>query len=284
MAVSENGNQKVFSIIIATYNCGQKIENTLQSIFSQKKELFEVIVLDSASTDNTLDFIKKYENDIVLISEKDNGVYYAFNRGIDLATGKYIYFIGAGDCLKPDILEEINEFLPESPSFVYGKCYFVNQKVYNGKEFDSKLFIRDNLCQQGIFYHRDLFKLVGKFDLRYKILSDWFFNLKCFIDNRITKKYIDCVIADYEEGGLSAEIACDPVFHKDFPIFVRKQFGIYSYFICKAFLKNPYVFNYIYYKKYYLLMMYVVSKYSFLNYLVSFLRPYVRSFRKLKKS
>jgi glycosyltransferase involved in cell wall biosynthesis len=283
MEVSETGNQKVFSIIIATYNCGQKIESTLQSIFSQKKELFEVIVLDSASTDNTLDYIKKYENDIVLISEKDDGVYYAFNRGIDLAAGKYIYFIGAGDCLKPNILEEINKFLPETPSFVYGKCYFTKQNVYNGKEFDSKLFIRDNLCQQGIFYHREIFNLVGKFDLQYKVLSDWMFNLKCFLHDGITKKYTDCVIADYEEGGLSAEITCDPVFLKEFPLFVRKQFGLYSYFMCKAFLKNPYLFNYIYYKKYYLLLMYLASKYSFVGYLVSLIRPFVQSFRNLKK-
>lgn len=286
MAVPGANDQKLFSIIIATYNCGQKIENTLASIYSQNRELFEVIVLDSLSTDDTLDHIKKYESDLTLISEKDAGVYYAFNKGLDLATGKYIYFIGAGDCLKPGILDKVKDFLPltETPAFVYGRCYFVRQKTENGKVFDSRLFVRDNLCQQGIFYHREVFNVVGKFDLQYKVLSDWRFNLKCFINDGIAKQYLDFVIADYEEGGLSAEITCDPVFLKEFPLFVKKQFGIYQYFLCKAFLKNPYLFNYIYYRRFYLLMEYFVSNYKFCGALANFLKLSVRACRNLKKS
>ncbi len=286
MAVSETGNQKTFSIIVATFNCGQKIENTLQSVFSQNRALFELIVLDGASTDGTLDYLKKYENDLMLVAEKDEGVYDAFNKAIDLATGKYIYFIGAGDCLKPGILEKVKDSLPagEKPAFVYGRCFFVHQKLENGREFESKLFIRDNLCQQGIFYHREIFELVGKFSLRYKVLADWMFNLRCFLDDRITKKYLDLVVADYEEGGLSAEITCDPVFLKEFPIFVKKQFGLSSYFICKAFLKNPYLFNYIYYRKYYLLLLYFISRYKFLGKLATFLKPHVGGDRNSKKN
>ena len=286
MAVPETGDQKLFSIILATSNCGQKVENTLRSIFSQNRALFEVIVLDAASTDETLDYLKKYANDLTLLSEKDDGVYHAFNRGIDLATGRYIYFIGAGDCLKPGILDRVKELLPppEIPSFVYGRCYFVKQKFENGKKFDSKLFARDNLCQQGIFYHREVFELVGKFDLRYRVLADWMFNLKCFIDDRITKQYIDRVVADYEEGGLSAEITRDPVFLREFPLFVKKQFGLYHYFICRAFLKNPYLFNYIYYRKFGLLLNHFISHNKLGGALAALARPSVRGFRNLKKA
>lgn len=283
MTASDTTNQKMFSIILATYNCGRKVENTLQSIFSQNKDLFELIVLDAASTDNTLEYIKKYERDLTLISEKDEGVYYAFNKGIDLATGNYIYFIGAGDCLRPGILEKVKEFLPlKTPSFVYGDCYFVKQKTYNGKKFDSSLFIRDNLCQQGIFYHRAVFDIIGKFDLQYKILADWFFNLKCFLHSGINKQYIEQVIADYEEDGLSSEISRDPVFLKEFPLFVRKQFGIFKYIICKAFLMEPYIFNFIYFKKYHLLPRYLISKYTLLENLASFVKPYYFSYRNFK--
>lgn len=284
MALPGTGNQKLFSIIIATYNCGRKIEDTLQSIFSQNKELFELIIIDSASTDNTLDCIKKYESSLTLISENDDGVYYAFNKGIDLATGKYIYFIGAGDCLKPGILEQVKEFLPqETPTFVYGNCYFVKQKTYNGKKFTSTLFIRDNICQQGIFYHQAIFDIVGKYDLQYKVFADWFLNLECFIHPGINKRYIPCVIADYEEGGLSAEINRDPVFKKEFPRFVRKQFGIFKYIVCRAFLMEPYIFNFIYFAKYDLLLGYLISNYSLPRYLASFARPYFRGYRYLKK-
>ncbi len=284
MAASETENQKTFSIIMATYNCGQKVENTLQSIFSQNKDLFELIIIDGASTDDTLDYIKNYESGLTLISEKDEGIYYAFNKGVSLATGKYLYFIGAGDCLKPSILEQVAKLLPhETPSFVYGNCYFVKQKIYNGKEFTSELFIRDNTCQQGIFYHRAIFEIVGNYDLRYKVFADWFFNLKCFMHDKITKRYIDYVIADYEEGGLSAEINRDPIFKKEFPLFVRKHFGIFKYFVCKAFLTEPYIFNFIYFRKFTLLFWYVIYNYSLPKYLISFAKSYVPGYKYLKK-
>ncbi|MGI8670358.1 MAG: glycosyltransferase family 2 protein [Aridibacter sp.] len=281
MSVSEINNQKIFSIIIATYNCGQKIENTLQSIFSQNKDLFELIILDGASSDDTLDYIKKYESDLTLISEKDDGVYYAFNKAIDLANGKYLYFIGVGDCLKPDILEKIKEFLPlETPSLIYGKCYFVRQKSYNGKKFTADLFIRDNLCQQGIFYHRTIFNIIGKFDVRYKSFADWFFNLKCFLHKEITKRYINIVIADYEEGGLSSEIRSDPVFVEEFPIFVKKHFGLKKYIICKLFLNFPYAFNYIYLGEYEMLTRHLIYNYRLPGYLAALAKPFVQRYRK----
>lgn len=285
MTVSAKENQKTFSIITATYNCGQKIENTLQSIFANDENLFEMIVMDAASTDDTLNYIKKYEDRLTLISEPDDGVYYAFNKAIDLASGKYLYFIGAGDCLKPDILRQVVEFLPtENSAFVYGKCYFVKQKRLDGKEFTADLFIRDNLCQQGIFYHRDIFKTNGKFDLRYKVLADWLFNTKCFLNNGIEKRYTDLVIADYEEGGLSAELTCDPVFVRDFPVFVREHFGFRKYLICKAFLKSPYIFNYIYYRQYRPLFHHIINNYSIPKKIVSLLKPYVHSYRNLKNN
>ncbi|MGI8543125.1 MAG: glycosyltransferase family 2 protein [Aridibacter sp.] len=284
MALSDTNNQKVFSIIIATYNCGQKIEKTLASIFSQKKDLFELIIMDGASTDDTLEFVKKYENNLTLISEKDEGVYYAFNKAIDLASGKYLYFIGAGDCLKADILEQVEEFLlPETPSLIYGKCYFAKQKTYNGKKFTADLFIRDNICQQGIFYHRTIFDIIGKFDVKYKSFADWFLNLRCFLDRAITKRYVNLLIADYEEGGLSSEIQDDPVFVEEFPIFVRKQFGLTKSLICKAFLKSPYIFNYIYFGEYKLLLRHLIYNYSLPGYLAALAKPCVLGFRGLKK-
>lgn len=276
MALSAVQNRKLISIVMATYNCGQKVENTLKSIFSQNRDLFELIVIDNVSTDDTLEYIKKYENDLTLISEKDAGVYYAFNKGLDLAAGNYIYFIGAGDCLKPEILEQIKDFLPpDAPSLVYGTCYFVKQKVYNGKEFTDTLFIRDNLCQQGIFYHRDVFDIVGKFDLRYKVLADWFLNLKCFMRQEINKRYIPFVIADYEEGGLSSGIDCDPVFKKEFPLFVKERFGVSKYLMCRAYLKNPAVFNHLYFSEYYGLLGYFIYKFPRLKRLAHTVKPYV---------
>lgn len=271
MVLPESTDQKMISIIMATYNCGRKVENTLQSIFSQNKELFELIVLDGGSTDDTLDYIRKYENDLTLISEKDEGVFDAMNKGIDLATGKYLYFIGAGDCLRQGVLEQVKDFLPqETSSFVYGSSYLMKQKVvWQGREFNFQSFITENITHQSIFYHRSIFKILGKYNNQYKICADWFFNLQCFAHPKIRKQYVPLVIADYEEGGLSSEPNNDPAFIKDFPALVRKHLGFKLYLKRKAFVMNPKLYVFYYKAK---------------GRLISVVRPYFRGYKHLKKS
>ncbi len=268
---------------MATYNCGQKVENTLQSILSQNEELFELIVVDSASTDNTLDYIKKYESGLTLISEKDDGVYDAFNKGIDVATGKYVYFIGAGDCLQPDVLEQVKEFLPmETPTLVYGNCYFTKRKFFNGRELSSFDFTWTNICHQGEFYHRAIFDIVGKYDLRYKVFADWLLNLKCFLHQGINKRYIPLHIADYEEGGLSSRIDNDPAFKKDFPRFVRKELGIKAFIICQTKMRHPDAHFFTHGLVYG--FGYEMVGYLMVGYLIPVARPFVRGYRSLKKT
>ena len=278
MAESETANQKTFSIILATYNCGPKVERTLRSILAQDKELFELIVMDSASTDGTLEFIRQYENDLTLVSEKDGGVYDAFDKAIDIATGKYVYFIGAGDCLQPNILEKVKEFLPsETPTLVYGNCYFTKQKVFNGRELSSFDFTWTNICHQGEFYHRAIFDIVGKFDLRYKVFADWLLNLKCFLHEGINKRYIPLHIADYEEGGLSSRIDSDPDFKKDFPKFVRKELGIRAFILCQTKMRYPHSLYFTHGLDHFI-------RNEILVYFVPVARPFVRGYRSLKKT
>lgn len=256
-------NQKTFSIIIATYNCGRKIELTIESILSQNKDLFELIIIDGASTDDTLEYIKKYENDLTLISEKDDGVYYAFNKAIDLATGKYLYFIGAGDILRENVLERVYEDLPaEDPAFVYGDVYIKEKQIYERGERSRLDFATRMICHQTIFYHREIFNIIGKYDLQYKILSDLAFNFKCFGNRQIKKHYIDCVIADFEGGGLSSTTE-DFDFRKDMPRLIKKNLGKKSYIFYKA---DPILWG-IYWKLYF-----------------PFVRPYVSVLKRLKDS
>ncbi len=278
MSASETEKQKTFSIILATYNCGQKVENTLRSVLAQNQDLFELIVMDGASTDDTLDSIRKFENDLTLVSEKDGGVYQAFNKGIDLAKGKYIYFIGAGDCLRAGVLEQVKELLPsETPALVYGNCYFTKRKFFNGQELTSSDFAWTNICHQGEFYHRAIFDIVGKYDLRYKVFADWLLNLKCFLNLEINNRYIPLYIADYEENGLSSLIDNDSAFKKDFPRFVRKELGIKAFIICQAKMRHPdsYVFTHGLIRG---------LGYEMLGYLIPVARPLVRGYRSLKKN
>ncbi len=195
---------KLFSIITPTLNCGEKIERTIQSVWWQGKELFEFIIVDGNSKDDTLEIIEKYRSGITVISAKDRCVYDAMNKGIDLASGKYLYFLGAGDRLRPFILKNIAGMMPsEELAFVYGNVYWDDEdKIYNG-EFTKAKLKDDNICHQAVFYERNIFELVGKFEERFNVYADYVLNMKCFGTDRIRKNYLDVIVANYEGGGLS---------------------------------------------------------------------------------
>ncbi|MGI8835885.1 MAG: glycosyltransferase family 2 protein [Pyrinomonadaceae bacterium] len=196
--------QKLFSIIIPTFNPGPKIEKTISSVLSQDDNLFEFLVVDGGSTDDTLDLLAKYEGKIKVVSEKDDGVYDAMNKGIELSTGKYLYFIGAGDSLRTAILAKLQTILPQEEfTFIYGNVYMVDKGVIYDGEFDKAKLKKRNICHQSIFYERKLFEVMGGFETRFRVLADHAFNLKCFWNPRIQRKYIAYLIANYEGGGMS---------------------------------------------------------------------------------
>ena len=223
--------RKIFSIITPTYNCAAKIEKTIESVLSQNKSLFEYIIVDGLSDDGTLEKIKKNSDEIKLIVGKDNGVYDAMNKGIDIATGKYLYFMGAGDQLKEGILEKIKTIMPQDNlSFVYGNVYrFDQNRIYDG-EFNKHKLNKRNICHQAIFYERNIFNLVGKYDFKYGTKADYALNLRCFGCRGINKIYINEVIADYEGFGLSYEKK-DGNFLKDRPKLVKECLGNKEYII-----------------------------------------------------
>lgn len=259
----EETNRKIFSVVLAAYNCGRKVETTIDSVLSQNKKLFELIVVDGASTDETLECVKKYEGDLKLISERDDGVYDAFNKGIESATGEYLYFIGAGDRLREGVLEKVSENLAaDAPVLIYGDAFVVKEQIDYGGRFDESRLVTQNLCHQSVFYHRDIFKLTGKYDLRYRIFSDWALNLKCFGDRRIEKRHVQCVIVDFEGGGLSSTDG-DAEFRKDFPRLIRKNLSVRAYLA----YKYPAVLSAVYRKVY-----------------IPFVRPAIDAIRRLKKA
>ena len=197
--------QKLFSIITPTYNCGAKIVRTINSVLTQDSSLFEYIVIDGDSQDGTQSEVERFNALIRFVSEPDRGVYDAMNKGIEMARGKYLYFLGAGDTLRANALRNLAGMMPGSElAFVYGNVYWMDEAFIYGGEFDKLRLETYNICHQAIFYERAIFDVIGRYELRYKILADYVLNIKCFGNDKIQKTYLDYVVANFEGGGLSA--------------------------------------------------------------------------------
>ncbi|MCA1567604.1 MAG: glycosyltransferase [Acidobacteria bacterium] len=197
--------RKLFSIITPTYNCGTKITQTINSVLSQDSDLYEYLIIDGDSNDGTQQEIERFNGHVKFVSEPDAGVYDAMNKGIDLACGKYIYFLGAGDTLRFNALKNLAREMPDDEhAFVYGNVYWVDEAFIYGGEFDKSRLETYNICHQAIFYGRAIFDEIGRYELDYKILADYVLNIKCFGNDKIQKTYLDYVVANFEGGGLSA--------------------------------------------------------------------------------
>jgi glycosyltransferase involved in cell wall biosynthesis len=209
-----------FSIIIPTYNSEKTLHKCLESVVNQSFKDFEILIIDGVSTDHTLEIAKSFNDNRIKISlEKDEGIYDAMNKGVRLAQGKWLYFLGSDDVLyDSDVLSDIVIFIEKNiqVDFVYGDVIFKkNQNVYAG-EFDRVKLCFQNICHQAIFYKKNLFKILGLYNLKYKIWADWDFNMRCFLHPDINIKYIDRIIAIFnDEDGISAIEKIDNLLEKE---------------------------------------------------------------------
>jgi glycosyltransferase involved in cell wall biosynthesis len=197
-------------------------------VLSQPEGLYELVVVDGGSTDETLDVIRKFAGRLRYVSEPDRGVYDAMNKGVAMSEGRYVFILGGGDRLREGALSRVAGLLPDAPTFAYGDAYLERHGVMMGGAIRKADFIRSNICQQAIFYERTVFDMLGGFDLRYRVFADWAFNMKCFADARLRKVYLGTVVADFEGWGIS-DTQADAHFVEDFPALIRRHVGLGHY-------------------------------------------------------
>lgn len=210
--------EPLLSIVIPTQNSASSLSLALETIKNQTFKNIEVLIIDGASSDYTLEIADSYKSDFrfyTLVSEPDKGIYDAMNKGVKLAKGEWLYFMGCDDSLyTPGTLEEIFS-LPKIRNYdvIYGNVNSSRfEGPYDGEFSYSKLAVK-NICHQSIILRKSIFKKTGKFDLRYKALADWDHNIKWFYSSGISRIYIDKIIANYADGGFSS-LFIDKKFHE----------------------------------------------------------------------
>ena len=196
--MSDN-NKIILSIITVTYNSSNDIENTIANVCRFVSPYIEYIIVDGGSTDGTKDIIQNYNDQITnWISEKDDGIYDAMNKGIRLASGVWCIFINSGDYLLhiPEQLFDDN----------YCKYSAIAASVKTDRDeiimatYDWRMKLHNTLPHQGIFYN--LSKDVVYYNTYYKIFADYDLNLRMYLEKKPVL-ILDDVVAFHSLTGIS---------------------------------------------------------------------------------
>lgn len=182
-------SKPLFSVITVTYNAEQTILPTLQSVSSQTCTDYEHLIVDGASTDNTLSFVKEFGTSrISVISEPDKGLYDAMNKGITAACGDYLIFLNAGDSFfEPDTLQLLKRQLEAEkfPDIIYGETALCDKEgnfigmrrlktpeKLTWKSFKSGMLV----CHQAFIVRREI---AQPYDLTYRFSADFDWCIRC---------------------------------------------------------------------------------------------------------
>jgi glycosyltransferase involved in cell wall biosynthesis len=202
----------LISIITVAFNNLNGLKKTIRSVQDQNWNNFEHIIIDGGSKDGSKEFLNSLNRQFSYhVSEPDNGVYEAMNKGIHRAKGEYILFLNSGDefynknALQKVSLDIKNYDLIYCNQMVVG----VNKKYL--KTYPSTLsfayFLQDNIPHQATFIKRQLFDTVGLYDEELKIISDWKFFLDCICKYQVTYLHLDETLVNFYLGGLSSMIS-----------------------------------------------------------------------------
>lgn len=194
-----------FTIITVCYNASKTIRETIDSVLGQTYQELEYIVVDSKSEDGTVDILQSItDKRLTFISEKDSGIYNAMNKGLKMASGDYLIFLGADDIFyDKDVLKKVAGKLTGSNDVVYGDVMLkTRQRLYNGA-FSRWTWGHRNICHQSIFYPKSVY---GRYmyNEKYRSVADWDYNLRLLIDG-IKFTYIRETICTFNDSdGLSS--------------------------------------------------------------------------------
>lgn len=212
----------MFSLLTVCYNPGEKLRRTVESALRQTYTDFELIIKDGVSKDGSLESISDLLADprIHVYSERDKGIYDAMNRAVELATGKYVFFLNCGDLLYDEgVLARVaaeeervrckEPGAEEKPSskerwIIYGNVFSRKTKAWitPPPAISGFTCYRNIPCHQACFYDTGLCK-EKPFETKYKIRGDYEHFLWCFYRGKARMHYLDTPIAEYEGGGYS---------------------------------------------------------------------------------
>ena len=201
-------DRPLVSVITVVYNGAAHLQEAVQSVLGQSYDNIEYIVVDGGSTDGTLDVIAKFEDQIdYWLSEPDSGIYDAMNKGIDLARGELIGMLNADDYYEAEaVAAVVKAYLRQKGSNIYFGDAMILQddlEVRFRWHSDLRYWRGMSVIHQSMFVHREVYAVVGKYDLGYRFAADYEFFLRA-IKNRISFIPTDQIIVNFRNTGLTS--------------------------------------------------------------------------------
>ncbi len=202
------------SIITINRNNEIGLSRTIQSVLDQTYKDFEYIIIDGASTDGSMQVVENHRASITYwVSEPDNGIYHAMNKGIRTAIGEYCLFLNSGDWLAEKTTLD-NVFIQQPQAdIIAGDVYFFDMQsgvvkwaVPSPEQITAKTLFLGTLPHQATFIRRDLFETIGLYNEHLKITSDWLFFLEALIEHGCSYQHYPKTVAYFNMDGIS----CDP--------------------------------------------------------------------------
>lgn len=249
----------MISIITATYNSAETINDTIKSVLCQTNKDFEYIIVDGGSIDETIDIVKSYESEfsgrLKWVSEKDKGIYDAMNKGIKMASGDIIGILNSDDYYtSDDILQTIADaFKCQTVDAIYGDIHFIKDGVpdkcvrYYSSRLFSPFWLRFGFmpAHPSFYCKRDVFDKSGLYRLDYKIGSDYEMMVRLFRKHKISSRYVPKDFVTMRTGGASNSNLQSRLTLIKEDVKACRDNGIYTneLFICLKFLYKIFEFR-----------------------------------------
>lgn len=199
----------LFSIITVCFNSEKTIERTIQSVLKQTCQDYEYLIIDGASTDHTLEIVRKYEplfeGKMKWISEPDRGIYDAMNKGIRMASGELIGIVNSDDYYETDALEIMRKIYT---GYEYSILYGAVRAVESGNETmvyikNHEFIEKDMITHPSCFITKKLYTTYGMYSLEYPYSADYEFMLRIRNEEKIRYYKTYDIITNFSNGGVS---------------------------------------------------------------------------------
>lgn len=245
------------SVITVSYNSAGTIAETLRSVAEQTWSAIEHIVIDGGSTDGTQDIVRQLGiADVVLVSEPDEGIYDAMNKGLRLASGDWVGFLNADDAFaKSDVVADLATMLSGTAAdAAYGDLEFVDriesQRVV--RRWQSGPFVPAQLRwgwmppHPTFYVQRMLVQRLGGFDTRFRVAADYDFMLRYLNTPRMKVSYLPRVMVRMKTGGVSGDRSVQAVLRRNvesYKVLRKNRLGGVAALFWKSLRKLPQLFQ-----------------------------------------